>query len=292
MDRKQETAVGCHAQVTVLGARGSIPVSGGQYQIYGGATASVLLETGMDGGCSSQAVIFDAGSGIMNLPERIWKQHTQVHVFLSHFHLDHLVGIPMSRMLFDETAEVIFYAQDGERIREAFGQMMSAPLWPVGPEAFRAKISYRSVGERSVILDDGSDSRNGIAPVKISAMQVAHPGGATAFRADWKDLSMVYATDCDLDGEAVCGLADFAMATDLLILDAQYTDAEYEKCRGFGHSSIRMASQLIEQSHAKRGRLFHHAPDHTDTQMLELERQLQQYQEHISFAREGERIII
>ncbi len=292
MDKKQKTADDGHAQVTVLGARGSIPVSGEQYRIYGGATACVLLETGMDGGCSSQAVIFDAGSGMMNLPERIWKQHAKVHVFLSHFHLDHLIGIPMSRMLFDETAEVIFYAQDGAQIRGAFEQMMKEPLWPVGPDAFRAKIGYRSVGGQSVVLTAGSDGIDGIAPVQISAMQVTHPGGATAFRADWDGHSMVYATDCDPDGDAVHELADFAAGTDLLILDAQYTDAEYERCRGFGHSSIRTASQLIEFSHAKRGRLFHHAPDHTDTRMAELERQLQQYREYISFAREGERIII
>ena len=288
MDEKQKTAGDRRARVTVLGARGSMPVSGRQYQIYGGATSCVLLETGIDSDCSSQAVIFDAGSGIMNLPERIWRQHAKVHVFLSHFHLDHLIGIPMSRMLFDETAEVIFYAQDGDQIRGAIRQMMKEPLWPVGPDAFCAKIGYRSLDGQPVILDEMS----GGAPVKISAMQVAHPGGAVAFRADWDDHSMVYATDCDPVGESVHALADFAAGTDLFILDAQYTDVEYERCRGFGHSSIRTASQLITSSHAKQGRLFHHAPDHTDTHMVELERQVQQYREYISFAREGERIII
>lgn len=282
----------CRARVTVLGARGSIPVSGAQYQIYGGATSCVLLETGVDGSGSSQAVIFDAGSGIMNLPDRIWKEHAKVHVFFSHFHLDHLLGIPMSRMLFDETAQVIFYAQEGDRIGEVFGQMMKEPLWPVGLEAFRAGISYRSIGKQPVILGDGADSADESALVILSAMHVTHPGGAAAFRADWGGHSMVYATDCDPDEDEARALSAFAAGTDLFILDAQYTDAEYEQCRGFGHSSIRMASQLITSSKAKKGLLFHHAPARTDVQMVELERQLQQYRAYISFAREGESIII
>ena len=282
----------CRACVTVLGARGSIPVSGAQYQIYGGATSCVLLETGIDGNGFPQAVIFDAGSGIMNLPDRVWKEHAKVHVFLSHFHLDHLMGIPMSRMLFDETAQVTFYAQDTERIGDVFGQMMKEPLWPVGLDAFRAEISYRSIGKQPVILDDGTDSADGSTQLKLSAMHVTHPGGASAFRADWGGHSMVYATDCDPDEDEACALSAFAAGTDLFILDAQYTDAEYEQCRGFGHSSIRMAAQLIISSKAKKGLLFHHAPTSTDAHLLELERQLQQYQEHISFAREGEHIII
>ncbi len=282
----------CRACVTVLGARGSIPVSGAQYQIYGGATSCVLLETGMDGNGFPQAVIFDAGSGIMNLPDRVWKEYAKVHVFFSHFHLDHLMGIPMSRMLFDETAQVIFYAQDGERIGDVFGQMMKEPLWPVGPDAFRAGISYRSIGKQPVILNDGTDSADGSAPLKLSAMHVTHPGGASAFRADWGGHSMVYATDCDPDEDEARALSAFAAGTDLFILDAQYTDAEHEQCRGFGHSSIRLAAQLITSSKAKKGLLFHHAPARTDAHLLELERQLQQHQAHISFAREGESIII
>ena len=198
----------------------------------------------------------------------------------------------MSRMLFDETAQVVFYAQEGDRIGGVFGQMMKEPLWPVGPEAFRAGISYRSIGQQPVIIDDGVAGAAGSAPVKLSAMQVTHPGGAVAFRADWGGHSMVYATDCDPDADEARALSEFAAETDLLILDAQYTDAEYEQCRGFGHSSIRMASQLITSSNAKKGLLFHHAPARTDAQIVELERQLQQYREHISFAREGESIII
>ena len=59
----------------------------------------------------------------------------------------------MSQMMYDPAAELIFYAEDGEQIPEVFRQMMAEPLWPVGPESFRAKRSYRSIGSRPLVLD-------------------------------------------------------------------------------------------------------------------------------------------
>ena len=97
-------------QVTILGARGSIPVSGNGYKTYGGATSCVLLEA------AGEAVLFDAGSGLLNLPQHVRKEYKRIHIFLSHFHLDHLMGIPMSSLMYDPSAEVIFYAKNGENI--------------------------------------------------------------------------------------------------------------------------------------------------------------------------------
>ena len=83
-----------------------------------------------------------------------------------------------------------------------------------------------------------------------------------------------------------------AADTDLFILDAQYTDEEYERCRGFGHPGMRTSAQIIAASGAGKGLLFHHAPMHTDEQLGTYERQLQQFQKNISFAREGDRITL
>ena len=285
-------------QVTILGARGSIPVSGAGYTIYGGATSCVLLEaetaSGADALPTSHAVVFDAGSGFLNLPQRVWKEHAKVHVFLSHFHLDHLMGIPMSPMLYDPSAEVIFYAKDGDKIPEVFRQMMAEPLWPVGPDSFRAKLSYRSIGMQPVLLDADEERTAGDRDhsLVITAFPVTHPGGALAFRADWGAHSMVYATDCDPDEGTGRLLECFAADTELFILDAQYTDEEYEQCRGFGHPGMRTSAQIIASSGAGRGLFFHHAPAHTDAQLSEMEQRLQQYRKNISYAREGDVIAL
>ncbi len=279
MDKQTETKRDSIARVTILGARGSIPVSGPRVQIFGGGTSCVLVELGTAADGYSQALVFDAGSGFLNLPERIWEDYPCVHVFLSHFHLDHLLGIPMSRMLFDPRAKVCFYAQDSARIPEVFAQLMAQPLWPVGPQAFQADIGYRSITqEQPVSLADS---------IKVSALPMSHPGGVGVFRVDFGEKTIVYATDCEPDETEAGRLAQFARGTELLIIDAQYTSEEESQCRGFGHMGMHRACELVAASGAKQGLLFHHAPSRTDTQLEELNRQVQKRFAQISFAREG-----
>lgn len=273
-------------QVTILGTRGSIPVSGSGYSIYGGATSCVLLEA------AGEAVLFDAGSGLMNLPQRVRKEYARIHIFLSHFHLDHLMGIPMSSLMYDPSAEVIFYAENGEKISDVFRQMMAEPLWPVGPDSFRAKLDFRSIGEKPIILNGRQPADGAGTPLTITATPVTHPGGALAYRADWGTHSVVYATDCDPDEGTGRSLERFAADADLFILDAQYTDEEYDQCRGFGHPSMRTSAQIIAASGAGQGLLFHHSPSHMDAQLGAYEQQLQQYRKNISFAKEGDVIAL
>lgn len=266
------------SQVTILGARGSVPVSGAQFSRYGTATACVLLETDAD------AVIFDAGTGLMNLPKRVWKQHKKVHLFLSHFHIDHLLGALLSPILYDGEAELICYASDVEKLHQAVGQMMKKPLWPVGTEAYWAKITYKELGTSPCRIED--------SPVTVSWLPVSHPDGALAFRADWGEHSMVYATDCELDEPGGKKLEEFARDTQLFILDAQYTKAEYDMYRGYGHSSVEDAAAVIAGSGAKQGLLFHHAPNRTDQQLAEIETALRQQWNHIGIAKEGDKILL
>ena len=282
-------------KVTILGTRGSIPVSGADFSTYGGATSCVLLEavTSMDAAQPKKHVIvFDAGSGFLNLPQRVWKEHAKVHVFLSHFHLDHLMGIPMSYMMYDDMAEVTFYAENGERIPAAFRQMMAEPLWPVGPNSFRAKLSFQSIDTRPLVLNQAQADAGLEYPLTVTAVPVTHPGGAQAFRVDWGGHSLVYATDCDPDEGTGRSLECFGADSDLFILDAQYTDEEYERSRGFGHPSMRTSAQIITASGAKRGLFFHHAPNHRDDQLKEMEQCLRQYRENISYAKEGDVITL
>ena len=265
-------------KVTILGARGSVPVSGAKYARYGGATACVLLET------ASDIMILDAGSGILNLPQHIWKKHKKIHLFLSHFHMDHLMGIPMSPMMYDKDAEIIFYAADGDAVHEALKQMMKEPLWAIGTDAFLAKTDYRSVSKEPCQIAENR--------ITVKTMSTPHPGGSLAYRLEWEGKSVVYATDCELDEQVSREMEYFAQDAQLFILDAQYTQDEYENCKGYGHTYMERSALVIAGSDAKKGLLFHHAPTHTDEQLVEMERQLQQKWNQVTFAKEGDIIIL
>ena len=264
------------SKVTILGARGSVPVSGRIFSKYGGATSCVLLET------ESEVLLFDAGTGILNLPAQVWKNHKRVHIFLSHSHLDHLMGIPMSPMLFDSEVEVTFYSPDIGKFQVALNQLMQPPLWPVGTEVFKAKIRYKQLEESSHRIGDGT--------AVVSCLSVNHPGDCYAYRVEWDAHSVVYATDCELDAKGCKKMIDFAENAGLLILDAQYTAEEYHRYEGYGHSDIDTAASVISESGASRGLLFHHAPTRTDEQLDGIETYVKPKGTQIGVAKEGDQI--
>ena len=264
------------SKVTILGARGSVPVSGSFFSKYGGATSCVLLET------ESEVLLFDAGTGILNLPARVWKNHRRVHIFLSHSHLDHLMGIPMCSLMFDPKMEVFFYSPDIEKVLAALKQLMQPPLWPVGTDAFKAKIRYKQLEEKGHRIGDGT--------AVVRYLSVNHPGECFAYRVEWDDCSVVYATDCELDATGCKKMTDFADNAGLLILDAQYTAEEYQTYKGYGHSDVDTAASVIVGCGAQQGLLFHHAPMRTDEQLDGIETYVKQKGTQIGVAKEGDQI--
>ena len=264
------------SKVTILGARGSVPVSGRSFSKYGGATSCVLLEM------ESEVLLFDAGTGILNLPEQVWKNHKRVHIFMTHSHLDHLMGLPMCPMMFDPKVEVIFCSPDVKKFQTALKQLMTPPLWPVGTDVFKAQVRYEVLGKEPYLIKD--------AAIFVSQMPVAHPGECYAYRVEWDDCSVVYATDCELDAKGCKRMMDFAENAGLLILDAQYTKEEYHKYKGYGHSDIDTAASVILGSGASQGLLFHHAPMRTDEQLDGIETYVKQKGTQIGVAKEGDQI--
>ncbi len=68
-------------RVTILGSAGWIPVRG--------QTSCVLVENGDD------LILLDAGTGIANLfaYRDVLERHDTIYLLLSHYHLDHLIGL-------------------------------------------------------------------------------------------------------------------------------------------------------------------------------------------------------
>ena len=56
----------------------------------------------------------------------------------------------------------------------------------------------------------------------------------------------------------------------LLIIDAQYTDEEYQKHIGWGHGSLSRVVSMAIDANVRRLILFHHDPNHDDDQIDEM----------------------
>jgi len=262
--------------VTILGARGSVSVSGAAFSRYGGATTCVLVCLG------GETVVLDAGTGLLHLPEELLSL-PELPLLLSHPHVDHLIGLPMCAYALHPGAHLALYAasRGGLDARAQVERLLSPPLWPVGPEALPGRISWH---ELPAALRFG--------PLRVDTMEGVHPGGVTLLRLTGGGKRVVFATDCTLTEALLPDLRAFAADCDLLLCDGQYSDGEWCASAAFGHSRWTDAARLARDCGAKQARILHHDPRHTDDMLDAAEAEAARICPQCRFAREGEVICL
>jgi phosphoribosyl 1,2-cyclic phosphodiesterase len=236
-------------------------------------------------------IILDAGTGIRGVATRPGED---LDVFLTHFHWDHVQGLPFLRALADPAARVRIHApsQDGFSTRELLGERL-APIWfPVALEDAAGRVTLHDFDPSGV---DVGPARSGL---HVSWLRMQHPSTTYAYRLRCGGEDVVYAPDNELaaDPAAYRAVCRFAAGADLLIHDAMLTEAEYVARRGWGHSTFEQAVRLAEDAGARRLRLFHHHPERSDAAaesvLTGLRRELAQRGStlELDLAREGESV--
>lgn len=289
--------------VTILGARGSVGVSGAEYAKYGGATTCAVARL------SGRPVVLDAGTGLMNLPADCLDAPS-LPLLLTHPHVDHLLGLPLCPYVMRRGARLDVYAvgRGGLDAEAQIRRLLSPPLWPVGPERLPADIRFHDLpaefylypapdtekrqGARDAIqtLTD-TEKRQG-APIRVRTMEGVHPGGVTLLRLDCDGKSVAFLTDCTLTDALRPRALSFAADCSLLLCDGQYSGAEWPSRSGFGHSPWTAAAQFARDCGARQARVIHHDPFHTDAVLDAASEELDAIFDGCSFAREGEEIIL
>ena len=239
--------------LTVRGARGSMPVSGTSTSRHGGRTTCFSVDLG-----GGELLIIDCGTGLTLADDLQPTAPTLFHVFLTHYHLDHVIGLPMYRPLFSPGNTFVFHGPvpEGRTIEEAVAAPFAGTLFPVSLADAAAEKRFVTVG------DD---------PVEIGALTVTpfplrHPQGATGYRLDSGTRSVVIATDHETgDPTFDTRLIEVATGADVLIHDAQYTPDEYEARRiGWGHSTWSHAVDIAVAAGVRRLVLTSHDPFRSD----------------------------
>ena len=240
---------------TVLGTRGSVPVEGKDYSIYGGATSCYQVRAG------NEEIYLDAGSGIVTAKI---SANTNISILFSHMHMDHVLGLPFFSALSQKDRSVDMYSEksSGLDLKSAIDHLIAPPFWPVKIEQYPANVRFHDVQKKF-----------SIGEVEIETMSGNHPGGTTIYRLNYKSKSIVYVTDFEHSSEEKCEeLIRFSADCDLLTYDAQYTNEEYNRFRGFGHSTVEFGLKIAEKARVKRILFVHHAPNRTDKDLLQMER--------------------
>ena len=264
-------------KLTVLGCRGSMPVSGRNFLKYGGSTSSFLLQA------EGENILFDAGSGILN-STALLEEERESHLLLGHMHMDHIMGLAFWRPLFRKDKEVHIYSEkrNGMTTKEQISRFLQAPYWPVGIELFPAAVWH----------DITAGETLSIGGVTIKTMRANHPDEGTVFRAEWGNKSVVYALDFEHSPEASAELAAFAEGADVLIYDGTYAPEVYPQRKGWGHSTWVEGLRLKEAAGVKTLLLAHHEMDSSDELLDSLQAKLTELDKHILLAKEKMEIIV
>ena len=277
--------------VKFWGVRGSYPVPGADTVRYGGNTACVEVRAG------GRSIILDAGTGIIGLGRDLMRRSAlmgksiSTNLLFSHFHHDHTQGLPFFSPFYDRSAEIKIFGPEFQAsgLEENLSSVMRSPAFPITWEQISAKKSVQPMraGESLLIAQDGEhrilhpanqaamhsfEEGQGADVIHIRSLHsVAHPDWVLFYRIEWRGFSVVYATDTEGFAGNNGRLVNFAHQADLLIHDAQYTDAHYQGLlpgipgtRGWGHSTIRMACDVAQAAKVQRLVLFHHEPTYDD----------------------------
>jgi phosphoribosyl 1,2-cyclic phosphodiesterase len=244
--------------VKFWGVRGSIPTPASQNMGNGGNTS--CLEVRLPGG---ELIIVDGGTGVRPLGAAISadtsRKHNDLHVFLTHFHWDHIQGLPFFQPLYSKENTVTFYSMKSpEETREILEGQMNVPYFPVDFRFLPAQRNFVDI--------KGKVFRFGDTEVRSFALN--HPQGCHGYSFTHHGRKLVFASDLEHgvpEFDAI--LLEAAADADVLIFDAQFTPEEYEKRHGWGHSTWLQATEVAKQTRAKKLVLFHHDPGHSDEVM-------------------------
>jgi diguanylate cyclase (GGDEF)-like protein len=257
-------------QVRFWGTRGSIAAPGPNTARYGGNTSCVEVRAS-DG----TVIVLDCGTGARELGLHLAQtmpHPIRLHLFIGHTHWDHIQGFPFFVPAFLPGSELNIYAPLGFQrgLEEAMAGQMEYSYFPVKMRDLRSRIHFTE-------LDEGFFRVGGVL---VETQFLNHTAPTIAYRMTSDGATIAYATDHEPFWNASGRVSQhpgderhiaFLKGANLVIHDAQYTDAEYRDKVGWGHSSLEYAVDVALAAGVERLVLFHHDPAHDDATMERME---------------------
>lgn len=289
------------------GVRGSIPTPGPQTIRYGGNTPCVALHFPND-----EIFLLDAGTGIRQFGyyyenNRVNKS---LHIFISHYHWDHIQGLPFFKVLRMPEYEITIYGSEepDNHISTIISRQMESTYFPIQLQDLSAQIHFYSLTEGNYVIGD----------IQVESFFVNHPGYALGYKFLYENKKIVYISDNEpfqekrsveihtLNEKKIPKknfgnsrlieeifdsyeenknelLLKKISGVDVLIHDAQYFPAEYKTHQLWGHSPFTFPIDLAKRGNIKKLILFHHDPNHDDEILDRLYLEAQEYARSVSY---------
>ena len=249
------------------GTRGSIPVPGDSTIKYGGNTPCIEVRTN-----DNQLIILDAGSGIRELGKQIAKNGhiDSIHIFISHYHWDHIQGIPFFMPLYENGNDITFYGEgcSGKKVKDILAYQMASNYFPINLDEVNSKINFVEIKTNSVYQ---------AGKIKVETHRANHSSPTITYKFTEGDKKVVYMPDNELyleDPQHIHSLAevleknkeliDFCSDCDYLIHDSMYDEISVLGKKGWGHTGNVSLAYFSILAKVKNLVLFHYNPDYND----------------------------
>ena len=250
------------------GVRGSIPTCNPETSLYGGSTPCVEILT------NEAQIIIDCGTGFSKVN---FSNSLPSIILLSHFHHDHIQGIPFNKTITEKTKGIFistaFFNRD--KLKQTLKNYFSPPFFPINYFDEFNNINFI----------DFKDLDNSFKNFHFKSFKLRHPGDAFGYSLIIKNKKFCYLLDNEFHNNQLTSLKDFCENSNSIIWDGMYTEQELKTKKGWGHSSIEQGLKFAEELDLSNLIISHHSPNRTDEELNNLSKK---YTSHnIKFASEN-----
>ena len=236
---------------------------------FGGNTACIEVLT------DKTQVIIDGGSGLRRLGEKLiggpcGSGRGEVHIFFTHFHWDHLIGLPFFIPIFIPGNQIHFHAVQPD-LETVIRTVFSKPFFPVPFEQLQAKITFHRLQPRAP-LQHGD--------LLLTPYQLDHPDPCWGYRFEHGGKVFSYCVDTEATRVSAKDLGPdlpLYQNVDLMLFDAQYTLLEAAEKINWGHAAAPIGLDIALREGIKKILFAHHDPAASDEKIADAEQQTREY---------------
>lgn len=201
----------------------------GWYDTETGNTTCIFIET------EKYYIIFDAGNGFYKIDKFITDTRP-IYLFLSHFHLDHIVGLHILNK-FNFSQGIRIYGQVGTK--NILDTIINEPYTiPFAKLPFKVEVYELSEGQHNI-------------PFSVKCKFLLHSSKCLGYRFDLDGKIIAYCPDTGVCENAM----KLAKDADLLITECSFKPGQY--CKKWPHLNPEDAAQIARQANAKKLALTH-----------------------------------
>ena len=250
-----------------LGTRGSRPVHGKDFEIFGGQTTCYIIKH------EKHAVIIDCGTGLYDAGP-ILSDCNLIDVIFTHVHYDHILGL-LDFSIFPKDARINFMGTFKSWFSyDTIDEFYRHPFWPIQPK----------IGVISELSNDGTEY-NLSDNMSVRIFDSSHPDSGNILLFDINGRTVCFMFDIE-DTNKI----DLRMLANCnyLIFDGMYDDYEYNSYVGWGHSTYQEGCRIAAVYNCGELLITHHNPKSTDKILLELEKKAKLLFPKTRFCRAGD----